>query len=96
MGDGNLHFNVSQLPNTDRAAFMARGHELEHAIFDFVGTLGGSISAEHGIGRLKVEEFAERADPVELAVMRDVKRALDPRGILNPGKVLAASGPLHD
>jgi D-lactate dehydrogenase (cytochrome) len=96
MGDGNLHFNVSQLPNTDRAAFMARGHELEHAIFDLVGTLGGSISAEHGIGRLKVEEFAERADPVELAVMRDVKRALDPRGILNPGKVLAASGPLHD
>jgi FAD/FMN-containing dehydrogenase len=96
MGDGNLHFNVSQLPGADRAVFMAHAHELEHAIFDLVGTLGGSISAEHGIGRLKVEEFAERADPVELAVMRDLKRALDPRGILNPGKVLAASRPLND
>jgi FAD/FMN-containing dehydrogenase len=89
MGDGNLHFNVSQRPGTDKAAFMARGHELEHAIFDLVDSLGGSISAEHGIGRLKLAEFAERADPVELAVMRDLKRALDPYGILNPGKVLA-------
>jgi FAD/FMN-containing dehydrogenase len=89
MGDGNLHFNVSQRPDADRSAFMAHAHELEHAIFDLVGSLGGSISAEHGIGRLKVEEFADRADPVELAVMRDLKRALDPRGILNPGKVLA-------
>jgi FAD/FMN-containing dehydrogenase len=89
MGDGNLHFNVSQRPGAERAAFMAHAHELEHAIFDLVGSLGGSISAEHGIGRLKVEEFADRADPVELAVMRDLKRALDPRGILNPGKVLA-------
>jgi FAD/FMN-containing dehydrogenase len=88
MGDGNLHFNVSQREGADRSAFMAHAHELEHAIFDLVGSLGGSISAEHGIGRLKVEEFAERADPVELAVMRDLKRALDPRGILNPGKVL--------
>jgi FAD/FMN-containing dehydrogenase len=88
MGDGNLHFNVSQLPSSDRSAFMAHASELEHAIFDLVGSMGGSISAEHGIGRLKVEEFAARADPVELAVMRDLKRALDPRGILNPGKVL--------
>jgi len=90
MGDGNLHFNVSQREGADRSAFLAHAHELEHAIFDLVGSLGGSISAEHGIGRLKVEEFAERADPVELAVMRDLKRTLDPRGILNPGKVLAA------
>jgi FAD/FMN-containing dehydrogenase len=50
MGDGNLHFNVSQRPGTDRG-FMARAHALEHAIFDLVGSLGGSISAEHGIGR---------------------------------------------
>ena len=88
LGDGNLHFNVSQRPGTDKAAFMARGGELEHAIFDLVDSLGGSISAEHGIGRLKVSEFAERADPVELSLMRDLKRALDPHGILNPGKVL--------
>jgi FAD/FMN-containing dehydrogenase len=89
LGDGNLHFNVSQRPGADAAAFLRRGAALEHAIFDLVDRLGGSISAEHGIGRLKTAEFASRADPVELAVMRDLKRALDPKGILNPGKVLA-------
>ncbi|MDP8984672.1 MAG: FAD-binding oxidoreductase [Pseudomonadota bacterium] len=89
LGDGNLHFNVAQRPGTDKTAFLERAKQLEHAIFDLVGSLGGSISAEHGIGRLKAAEFACRADPVELAVMRDLKRALDPRGILNPGKVLA-------
>jgi FAD/FMN-containing dehydrogenase len=88
MGDGNLHFNVSQRPGTDAGAFLERGAPLEHAIFDLVDRLGGSISAEHGIGRLKKHEFASRADPVELDVMHTVKRALDPKGILNPGKVL--------
>ncbi len=57
-------------------------------MFDLVESLGGSISAEHGIGRLKAAEFARRADAVELSVMRALKRALDPKGILNPGKVL--------
>jgi FAD/FMN-containing dehydrogenase len=89
LGDGNLHFNVSQRPDADRAAFLRRGEPLERAIFDLVDSLGGSISAEHGIGRLKAAEFASRADPVELSVMRDLKRTLDPKGILNPGKVLA-------
>jgi FAD/FMN-containing dehydrogenase len=89
LGDGNLHFNVSQRPDADATAFLRRGEQLERAIFDLVDSLGGSISAEHGIGRLKAEEFASRADPVELAVMRDLKHALDPKGILNPGKVLA-------
>jgi FAD/FMN-containing dehydrogenase len=89
MGDGNLHFNVAQRPGTDTAAFLGRGKLLEHAMFDLVDGMGGSISAEHGIGRLKTKEFAERADPVELSLMRDLKRTLDPRGILNPGKVLA-------
>jgi len=87
-GDGNLHFNVSQKPGTEAASFMARGHALELAMFDLVESLGGSISAEHGIGRLKAAEFARRADPVELALMHELKRALDPKGILNPGKVL--------
>jgi FAD/FMN-containing dehydrogenase len=90
-GDGNLHFNLSIKPEAELAAFTARTHPLEHAMFDLVESLGGSISAEHGIGRLKAEEFAQRADPVELAVMHDLKRALDPKGILNPGKVLCAS-----
>ena len=89
LGDGNLHFNVSQRPGADKTAFLQRGGPLEHAVFDLVGSLGGSISAEHGIGRLKAAEFAGRADPVELAVMHDLKRALDPKGILNPGKILA-------
>src|SRR5882724_584261 len=89
LGDGNLHFNVSQRPGTDKTAFLQRGARLEHAVFDLVDSLGGSISAEHGIGRLKAAEFAGRADPVELAVMHDLKRALDPKGILNPGKILA-------
>jgi FAD/FMN-containing dehydrogenase len=89
LGDGNLHFNVSQRPGSDKTAFLQRGGPLEHAVFDLVDGLGGSISAEHGIGRLKAAEFAGRADPVELAVMHDLKRALDPKGILNPGKILA-------
>ena len=89
-GDGNLHFNVGQKPGADIKSFMARGRVLELAMFDLVEGLGGSISAEHGIGRLKAAEFARRADPVELAVMHELKRALDPKGILNPGKVLCA------
>ena len=60
-------------------------------MYDLVESLGGSISAEHGIGRLKAAEFARRADPVELAVMHELKRALDPKGIMNPGKVLCVS-----
>ena len=87
-GDGNLHFNVSQKPDADFKSFVARGPALEHAMFDLVESLGGSISAEHGIGRLKAAEFARRADPVELAVMHELKRTLDPKGIMNPGKVL--------
>src|SRR6202140_4259702 len=87
-GDGNLHFNVSQRPESDITSFVARGPVLELAMFDLVESLGGSISAEHGIGRLKAAEFARRADPVELALMHELKRALDPKGILNPGKVL--------
>jgi FAD/FMN-containing dehydrogenase len=90
-GDGNLHFNVSQKPGADPGAFRARASALEAALFDLVESLGGSISAEHGIGRLRAREFARRADPAELDVMRSLKTALDPKGILNPGKVLCAS-----
>jgi FAD/FMN-containing dehydrogenase len=90
VGDGNLHFNVSQRPGSPSAEFLARALPLESAMFDLVESLGGSISAEHGIGRLKAGELAKRADPVELATMRALKTALDPNGILNPGKVLLA------
>lgn len=88
-GDGNLHFNVSQRPGTDRAAFLGRQGPLEEAMFDLTESLGGSFSAEHGIGRLRAAQLARRTDPVEISLMRDFKRALDPRGILNPGKLLA-------
>ena len=88
VGDGNLHFNLNQAPGVSREAFMAREADIRRVIHDMVRAFGGSFSAEHGIGRLKVEELERYADPAELALMRSVKSALDPNGILNPGKVL--------
>ena len=88
VGDGNLHFNINQAAATDRTAFLARGQTVKRAIHDLVREFEGSISAEHGIGRLKVGELERYATPVELELMRTVKRAFDPNGILNPGKVL--------
>ncbi len=88
-GDGNLHFNVSQRPGSERAAFLAKKAPLEDALFDLTESLGGSFSAEHGIGRLRAAQLARRTDPVEFSLMRDLKRTLDPKGIMNPGKLLA-------
>ena len=93
VGDGNLHFNLNQAPGADRAQFLAREATVKRALHDLVRDFGGSFSAEHGIGQLKIEELARYAPPVELDVMRAIKRALDPRGILNPGKVLARQEP---
>jgi D-lactate dehydrogenase (cytochrome) len=89
LGDGNLHFNLNQAPGADRALFLAREAGVKRAMHDLVRDFGGSFSAEHGIGKLKVGELARYAPPVELELMRAIKHALDPRGILNPGKVLA-------
>jgi FAD/FMN-containing dehydrogenase len=88
VGDGNLHFNVSAAPGTQRDRFLAREEPVRRAIHDLVSEFGGSFSAEHGIGRLKVGELERYTSPVELALMRAVKRAFDPHGIMNPGKVL--------
>jgi len=88
VGDGNLHFNVSQLPGADRERFLARADGVRRAVHDLVREFGGSFSAEHGIGVLKVGELERYASPVELDLMRAVKRAFDPHGIMNPGKVL--------
>jgi D-lactate dehydrogenase (cytochrome) len=87
-GDGNLHFNINQAPDADRSAFLARGDTVKRAIHDLVRDFDGSISAEHGIGRLKVAELERYAPAVELDLMRAVKHAFDPNGIMNPGKVL--------
>lgn len=88
VGDGNLHFNLNQAPGAARDIFVARKETIERAIHDIVREFGGSFSAEHGIGRLKVGELERYASPVELDLMRTLKHALDPNGILNPGKVL--------
>jgi FAD/FMN-containing dehydrogenase len=93
IGDGNIHFNVSQPANSgndggDKRAFLARWEEMAAGVHEVVLRLGGSISAEHGIGQLKRHLMPAVRSPVELALMRDVKRLLDPNGILNPGKVL--------
>jgi D-lactate dehydrogenase (cytochrome) len=87
-GDGNLHFNLNQRPGADREAFFAREPVLKRAVHDLVAESGGSISAEHGIGQLKVDELERYAPAAELDAMRRIKQALDPNGILNPGKVL--------
>jgi len=88
VGDGNLHFNVSAAPGAQRERFLAREEPVRRAIHDLVSEFGGSFSAEHGIGRLKVGELERYTSPVELALMRAVKRAFDPHDIMNPGKVL--------
>ena len=88
VGDGNLHFNVSQPVGGDTKAFLSHQHALETAVYERVRQFRGSISAEHGIGRLKRAELGRHKDHVDLAVMRAIKQALDPHGIMNPGKVL--------
>ncbi|MFZ1098739.1 MAG: FAD-binding oxidoreductase [Steroidobacteraceae bacterium] len=88
VGDGNLHFNLTEPPGAAAGALGARAAEVQRALHDLAVSLGGSFSAEHGIGRLKVGELERYAPPVELELMRAVKRAFDPHGIMNPGKVL--------
>ncbi len=88
MGDGNIHFNFSQPEGADGRAFMAQEPAVNAAVYEVVAKLGGSVSAEHGIGQLKTGLLQRVKDPVALEMMRAVKRALDPNGILNPGKVL--------
>ena len=88
VGDGNIHFNVSQPVGADKEAFLARWTEVNAAVDKIVLKYQGSISAEHGIGKLKRESLVKVKDPVALSLMRDFKKMLDPNGILNPGKVL--------
>lgn len=88
MGDGNIHFNLTQPVGADPKAFMAGAEPVHAALYEIVLRLGGSVSAEHGIGQLKTGLLKQVKDPVALEMMRAIKTALDPKGILNPGKVL--------
>ncbi len=88
LGDGNIHYNVVQPVDADKAAFLKRWDEVNAVVFAVVKKYGGSISAEHGIGVMKRDLLPTVKDPVALELMRGLKRMLDPKGILNPGKVL--------
>ena len=91
LGDGNLHYNVFPLQGQDRNLHADKRSAVKAAVHDLVAEYGGSMSAEHGIGRLKVSDLETYGDPVKLATMRAIKAALDPLGIMNPGAVLRAS-----
>ena len=88
LGDGNLHYNVQCPEGADAKEFLRHEAEVNALVYDAVDAFAGSISAEHGIGSLKREHLAARKSPVALAMMRSIKRALDPAGVLNPGRVL--------
>ncbi|WP_113913050.1 FAD-binding oxidoreductase [Roseovarius dicentrarchi] len=88
LGDGNLHYNVFPMPGHSRADHEDQRDTIKRAVHDLVHDMEGSVSAEHGIGRLKVEDLERYADPAKLAAMRAIKAALDPQGIMNPGAVL--------
>jgi FAD/FMN-containing dehydrogenase len=88
VGDGNVHYDVLGPEGGEPGAWRARMGEIERLVHDVVVRHEGSISAEHGIGQLKRDELAERKSPVEMDLMRAIKRAVDPKGLMNPGKLL--------
>ena len=88
VGDGNLHYNLSKADAQDNAAFLAAQPAVNRIVHDTVHVLNGSISAEHGIGQLKRDEILRYKHPLEMTLMRSIKQALDPRGLMNPGKLL--------
>jgi FAD/FMN-containing dehydrogenase len=88
VGDGNVHFNLSQPIDMERAQYARHRDRLSHLVHELAMSMGGSFSAEHGIGQLKRDELRRYRSEVELQVMRKIKAALDPSGLMNPGKVL--------
>ncbi|KIL97111.1 D-2-hydroxyglutarate dehydrogenase [Paramagnetospirillum magnetotacticum MS-1] len=88
LGDGNTHFNLTQPPDADKAAFLTRWEEMNRIVHDIVVEMEGSISAEHGIGRLKVDELVHYKPEIDLNLMARIKKAFDPNGLMNPGKIL--------
>ncbi len=89
LGDGNLHYNLFPPQGETRAAYKDKAAEMSALVYDMAVARGGSFSAEHGIGRAKVATLERFADPAKLSAMRAIKAALDPKGIMNPGAVLA-------
>ena len=89
LGDGNLHYNVQAPVGQDVKAFQTQYEDrVNDIVYTHVQRFGGSISAEHGVGELKVDRLPQHKDPVALALMRRIKNALDPNHILNPGRVI--------
>jgi D-lactate dehydrogenase (cytochrome) len=89
LGDGNIHYNVSQpVSGMTTQDFLNRWHDVNAVVFAIVLRMGGSISAEHGIGVLKRDELPDVKDKTAIELMRGIKTLLDPQGIMNPGKVL--------
>jgi len=88
LGDGNLHYNVFPPRGRTREAYEPIRARVTRSVHDLVAEMGGSVAAEHGVGRLKVADLERYADPGKLSAMRTIKRALDPAGIMNPGAVL--------
>ncbi len=87
-GDGNIHYNISQPTDMDKQAYLDRWEDMAALVHGIVADFNGSFSAEHGVGRMKKDLLAQSKSPVELDMMRSMKQALDPKGILNPGKLL--------
>ena len=91
LGDGNLHYNVQAPEGGDAAAFLRdREEQVNALVYDSVARFDGSISAEHGVGSLKVEKLEQHKSPVALGMMRAIKQALDPQNLMNPGRVIRA------
>jgi FAD/FMN-containing dehydrogenase len=88
VGDGNLHYNISKPLGAEDADFKAQAEAIMHVIFDVTASLAGSISAEHGLGQSKRDAARHYKDPLELELMQRIKQALDPLGLMNPGKLL--------
>ena len=88
IGDGNIHYNLTQPRDISKNEFMSYSSDLNRVVHDLVAEMDGSISAEHGIGLIKKSELNHYASPVKMKIMRSIKAALDPNNIMNPGKII--------
>jgi D-lactate dehydrogenase (cytochrome) len=92
VGDGNVHFNLVQPVGMETAAYKALHGKISKVVYDIATSMDGSFSAEHGVGQLKLGEMTHYKAPVEIEIMRKLKRALDPQNLMNPGKVVPFGG----